>query len=92
MSKANEPAFPGVVDLEDTAGDTFQRAYGGLTKREYFAGLAMLGILSSFQNTNILQSVVTQSEKEGKTPEVGLSEMAIRQADTLLAELEKEKP
>lgn len=43
---ANDPAFPGLVT--EIHGDiTRQYMAGGLTKREYFAGLAMQGMLAS---------------------------------------------
>lgn len=42
MSKADEPAFPTIASRDE---DLFF-SLPGLTKREYFAGLAMQGILS----------------------------------------------
>jgi hypothetical protein len=53
----------------------------GLTKREYFAGLAMQGILAS--NTEGLAI--------GRIDIKGYAEMSIMAADALLAELEKTK-
>lgn len=49
----------------------------GITKREYFAGLAMQGMLSSMKG-------YTNSGVEN------LASIAVQQADALLAELEKE--
>jgi hypothetical protein len=51
----------------------------GLTKREYFAGIAMQGILSS--NTERLAL--------GRIDIKGYAEMSIMAADALLAELDK---
>lgn len=70
MSRANEPAFP--VDVHNR---TLTTVYG-LTKREYFAGLAMQGLLGN--------SMLRMDTK----PAV-LAEESARFADALLAELEK---
>lgn len=66
MENFNNPAFP-------TQDNKFY--YGGLTKREYFAGLAMQGLLSH---------VGTASWSAEKTAIESLSH-----ADALLKELEK---
>jgi hypothetical protein len=52
----------------------------GLTKREYFAGLAMQGMLSSCSNALITENVLKQ-----------LPILSVQFADSLLAELEKTK-
>ena len=67
MKNADMPAFP----VEETCNS--ESLSFGLTKREYFAAMAMQGFLS--QNEYI-------------TPE-GLAFAAIEQADALLKELEK---
>lgn len=66
MENSNKPAF----SLTD--GQTF--ANDGLTKREYFAGLAMQGILAATSNSFSSKQVI---------------EDAITCADTLLCQLEK---
>lgn len=53
---------------------------GGLSKREYFAGLAMQGVIS---NTDILKTSGMACEKD-------IAQLAIKAADALLAELAKE--
>jgi hypothetical protein len=69
MKNGKQPAFTGIVN------EAYQ---AGLTKREYFAGLAMQGILAS--NTEGLAI--------GRIDIKGYAEMSIMAADALLAELE----
>lgn len=45
MISRNQPAFPRVE-----SGGHDEVAYNGLTKREYFAGLAMQGYISNSHN------------------------------------------
>lgn len=71
---ANYPAFP-IVNPETGT------LYDGLTKREYFAGLAMQGLISSF--TEKASIGMWGSEMEQTT------ECAVRYADALLLELSK---
>jgi len=68
MNNADMPAMP----VEDTI-DYFQ----GLTKREYFAGLAMNRILA-------------KDERGVMSPEI-TAQASVRMADALLAELERTK-
>lgn len=69
MSKANEPAFPtaGIQNNEESL------PVGGLTKREYFAALAMQGLLAlegySFQGAakdavTAADALIAELEKE----------------------------
>ena len=67
MSNSNMPAMP--LHAESTLN-----SYMGLTKREYFAGLAMQGILSD-------------SEYRKRAGDIACAAVAI--ADVLLSELEK---
>lgn len=77
MENRNLPAFP--VTLK--AGDTFRgiENIDGLTKREYFASIAMQGCLS-----NMDQAPVTDF--------AGAARYCVTMADALLAELEKPQP
>lgn len=80
MSKASGPAFPS--EEIDSGGCTPQRGLmrGGLTKREYFAGLAM-------------QGMVALGPIEGQLPGIARCvERCVRLADALLAELSKDSP
>jgi hypothetical protein len=77
VSDANEPAFPTV---EYPNLDTRTDRYPGLTKREYFAGLALQGILVS-----------AASEIKHEDLPRGAAIAALNLADALLTELAKEK-
>jgi hypothetical protein len=70
MKNGKQPAFNYSVGLSNHEVESMV----GLTKREYFAGLAMQGILSNpqFNNLDLENSVV----------------LAINQADELLKQLE----
>lgn len=75
MSKADEPAFPTIASRDE---DLFF-SLPGLTKREYFAGLAMQGICAA-------------KDEVGELIHHGYEWIAIssvKVADALLAELEK---
>lgn len=75
MANPDKSAFPLTTDYMD--GD------GGLTKREWFAGLAMAGILA---NTVVSKEVIALGEKEGARV---LVNAILGMADGVLAELEK---
>lgn len=81
MKNLDLPAFP----INDKDLRNISKFYSddllGLTKREYFAGLAMQGILSS-----------PLSLEEGKTrrPKT-VAEISIEYADAILSELEATK-
>lgn len=75
-------AFPSIVEFDEFDDDrgkyvTKQLPAGGLTKREYFAGLAMMGFCA-------LQSQQTLSFKI-------TADLAVNQADALLAALNEKK-
>ena len=70
MSEADKPAFP----CEITSVNPFQ--WSGLTKREYYAGLALQGVLAFSGLQDGFQT---------------MAELSVKQADALLAELEKGK-
>jgi hypothetical protein len=82
MSNANEQAFPRMVEMnwyESTERYQVENQ-GGLTKLEYFAGLAMQGLC------------LTASLKYDKGEcNAAIAERAVVLALALLAELEKEK-
>lgn len=75
-TKANEPAFPNYIVRHD-------RNVAGLTKREYFAGLALQGILANPKYCD--PSFANALTNHGIAIPQGL---AVRIADALLAELE----
>jgi hypothetical protein len=69
MSNADMPAMPNELHKN--------RAMNGLTKREYFAGLAMQGLCASDVEWQRKSSVIARN--------------AVIQADALLEELERTK-
>lgn len=72
MTKPNEPAYP--VEYDNQSDADFQ----GLTKREYFAAMAMQGLCSE------------QAFHKWMRSEYAVESVAI--ADALISELNKEKP
>lgn len=80
----DEPAFPLVEDKSIKAMLKLNGDPRGLTKREYFAGLAMQGYLAN----GFVKEVYL---KQGEQMERSIAMMSIDAADALLAELEKEK-
>lgn len=72
MSKADEPAFPIMGTYTNDGVGVAEPAYG-LTKREYFAGLAMQGLVSRIG---------------GYDPNLA-AEVAVTSADALLLALER---
>ena len=75
-SRYDEPAFPctipWTVKWPDGGLSTSTEEFGGLTKREFFIGLALQGLLASNGHDSSPASIATR---------------AIRQADFLLAKL-----
>ena len=65
--------------LKDGQKTGWEVKFGGLTKREYFAGVALQGILSN-----------RWSMEYGNLNEKQKAEMAIKHADELLKQLENE--
>lgn len=86
MKNANKPINPTTSQkINETEFFEYnlpnkEKQYSGLTKREYFAGLAMQGMIS---NPNIVRP--KESDKEFKD----FSERAIKYADELLKQLEE---
>lgn len=75
MKNSEQPAYP-TPDCE-VSGTALQ--YLGLTKREYFAAMAMQGYLASYGPAE---------HANGKH----VAKIAVECADALLTELEKSKP
>jgi hypothetical protein len=93
MSKGNEPAFGSVWTPNEEERHWGSRSvhHLGLTKREYFAGLAMQGILSGvFSSQEMLifaNDVAVASGYEHYSEAASVA--SVKYADALLAELEK---
>lgn len=75
MKNGQEPAFPIVID--DVSKNQF--VHTGLTKREYFAGLALQGMLAVYAGNDVNLPNIDAAAKQ-----------SIEYADALLAELAKE--
>lgn len=90
MTEADDLAFPLIGrtmrDMPD--GRTRQEWYCdlGLTKREYYAGLAMQAIMS--KSTEDLYNHFSQGEK---SIDLQISECAVAAADSLIESLNKEE-
>lgn len=87
MTKANEPAFPYIHKWthKTTDGDVeLASRSNGLTKREYFAAMAMNGFLANSFNDGMNQPLSTASNLQ-------IAKMSAEQADALILELEKTK-
>ena len=78
MSKENKKAFPELV-----AVDGILMSRGGLTKREYFAAMAMQGLC--------VPCIPGHENANDNSESIGKAMMAVRLADALLKELAKEQ-
>lgn len=77
MNNSDMPAMPSMLKAGDIA-----RSEGGLTKREYFAGLAMQSIEPPSEYVGMQETRDSYRDWAGR---------ACRMADALLAELERTK-
>ncbi len=90
MKNAEESAMPKLFKQKDGEnGERFFYNNGGLTKREYFAGLAMQGILSNQTAISALTDITSDTSREDSGKK--LSKVALLFADALLLELSKER-
>ncbi len=80
----DDPAFPNYRPEQISPGIVQTFCRGGLTKREYFAAMAMQGLLSA--NEPLVG--ITERDK-GKTVGELAAMAAVGCADALIAELEK---
>lgn len=85
MRPGGNPAFP----IPHENGDT-RLGNEGLTKREYFAGIAMHAeFLSCGMNTIAAMDLAETAKKAGQSVEQRIAVNALTVADALLAELAK---
>lgn len=77
MSRANEPAFPTPVP------EGFGYTVGGLSKREYFASMAMQGLLSANPKLDT---------DDGHRALELIVKAAVMLSNALIAELEHKEP
>ena len=86
MTNANDLAHPtNIIDPEQQFAPEY---HTGLTKREYFAAMAMQGICSTFSGS---PNAERQAEKVGKTLSETMAVYAVDVADALINAL-NEKP
>ena len=88
MENADKPIYPTTSQkINETEFFEYnlpnkERQYSGLTKREYFAGLAMQGLLANCNGG------MTSGGNHVFSPN-GISELAVLHADELLKQLEE---
>lgn len=81
MKNADKPVYPSITkDSTEINGQVFSNNvnHSGLTKREYFAGLAMQAIIP---NWNLMKGVERGA----------VADIAVEMADSLLRQLENKK-
>lgn len=83
MNLGDKPAFPGAENVNDPRSDGFL-SVPGMTLRQYYAGEAMMGILSDHKD------VPAEEWPKGATscPEA-VAMLAVQHADELIAALEE---
>lgn len=83
-------AFPMIQPALDPRASGFF-AGDGMTLRDWFAGMAMQGILASYSNIERMKIAAENWKKTGEeTFEEYLSIMSYQQADAMLAERERD--
>lgn len=82
MANHSTPAFPTIE--QNAEFPDYWSTTAGLTKREYFAAMAMQGILANGDFTTLVQQAVPMKEQAAF-----LSEVAAEQADALIEALNK---
>ena len=91
MTNPNDIAYPNKSQNRQIGITDF---YGGLTKREYFAALAMQGMWAN-ESSIVAMAKAAINEDLTQTSVKGtemLAKLSIAAADALIAELNKEKP
>lgn len=94
MSKqAHNPAFPQpLVENQGRIDNSNDYGFGGLTKREYFAAMAMQSIILAAQTSEESnRSLLGLANSNRISPSQQIGKMACEQADMLLEALEKEQ-
>ena len=84
MKNGNQLAFPTVDTIHPQTGERCEPLNVGLTKREYFAALAMQGLLASFVDKTGNGSWGTENDMVAK--------ISVELADELLKQLENQNP
>ena len=79
MNNANRPVYPVSPRIQSVE-------HSGLTKREYFAAMAMQGLCS---DSAVIKAIHEEAKNRDTMPEQIISASSIRVADALLAALEE---
>lgn len=79
----DEKVFPEAAWLGEVGATA-----GGLSKREYFAAMAMQGI---FSNSGMVKAIGQRCKVEDREPEEFIADAAVLAADGLLQKLEEKK-
>jgi len=90
MITGNEPAHPFESATEN---DLLNTHLTGLSIRQYYAGLAMQGILSTLSNKEALKILaigMKATKEELQHAEVIVARASLQHADALIAELNKQ--
>ncbi len=95
MNNSDKPAMPYIPT--NPWSDEAANGFGGLTKREYFSGLAMQGITSNPSDADLTSDYVLENLGLPKGTKYSfekhysmyVAKKAVKFADALLTELEK---
>lgn len=82
MKNSDMPAMPGPSSANNGAPHYHTIPFEGLTKREYFAAMAMQGNLAAHREDNVWPT----SQQD---PYYAMADSAVKHADALLAKLEE---
>lgn len=93
MENGKEPAFPFVGSHSDESPEVMIPLSLGITKREYFAGLAMQGLFTAMHSDRIMHLAACADAKEQQSTDTPDMEKycagyAVKMADELLKALE----
>jgi hypothetical protein len=83
---SDEPAFP----THDSDGNPL--GGWGLTQREWFAGMALMGVCAELANRAVSTVIADRAKEIGVHTDYVIAEVAAKRADALIAELSREKP
>ena len=90
-TKPNEPInCPDGSYRECTKEHALTREGAGLTKREYFAALAMQGVIAALSSGEFFDSLHAGAVSLGIANEVMMARMAVDSADALIEALNKD--
>ena len=88
MNNADKPINPIPEDIRDYSGN-FDNRFSGLSKREYFAGLAMQGLLANPQYWKRVYKTLSSLKANKDSIECVFTQFSIKLADEILKQLEE---